>query len=191
MGLTALRLLQYARAAARLDGEGRLVLMEDQYRGLWNRGQIDEGLALLDEAVRLRRPGPYQVQAAIAALHARAASAGDTDWREIELLYRTLERLQPTPVVTLNRAVALSKAQGPEPALLLIEPLAKPLAGYFYFHGVRGAFLKDLGRHGEAREAFNRAVALASSAAEAAHIRLQIDRLSEHPLSDEGAPARP
>jgi RNA polymerase sigma-70 factor (ECF subfamily) len=177
MGLASLMLLQHARAAARFDANGLLVLLPDQDRGLWDRKLITEGLALIDKAVRHRRPGPYQVQAAIAALHARAARAEDTDWRQIELLYATLERMEPSPVVTLNRAVAVSKVHGPAAALAMIEPLAKELSGYFYFFGVRGAFLVELGRREEARVAFDRAIALANSAAEAAHIRLHLDRL--------------
>src|SRR5437879_11244505 len=104
MGLTALLLLQHARAEARLDNEGNIVLLEDQDRGRWNRPMIAEGLSLIDKAVRHQRRGPYQVQAAIAALHARAAKAEDTDWAHIDLLYGALERMQPSPVVTLNRA---------------------------------------------------------------------------------------
>jgi RNA polymerase sigma-70 factor (ECF subfamily) len=138
---------------------------------------INEGLALLDKALRHQRPGSYQIQAAIAALHARAARPQDTDWAEIELLYAALEGLQPSPVVTLNRAVAVSKVRSAADALAMIEPLAAPLAGYFYFHGIRGAFLQRLGRFGEARESFDRAIALASSTAEANHIRAQLDRL--------------
>ncbi len=185
MGLTSLMLLQHSRCVARLDADGQVILMEDQDRALWNRGMIEEGLALIDKAMRHARPGPYQVQAAIAALHARAATPGKTDWPQIELLYATLERLQPSPVVTLNRAVALSKVQGPAAALALIEPLAGKLSGYFYFHGVKGALLKDLGRLEEARDTYNRAIALANSPAEAAHIRLQLDRLMSG-----GAPAQ-
>jgi RNA polymerase sigma-70 factor (ECF subfamily) len=177
MGLTALLLLQHSRTPARLDGNGQIVLMEDQDRSLWNRTMIDEGLALIDKAVRHVQPGPYQVQAAIAALHVRAATPEETDWPQIELLYATLERLQPSPVVTLNRAVALAKVQGPAAALALIEPLAGKLSGYFYFFGVKGALLRDLGKIEEARDTYNRAIALANSAAEAAHIRLQLDRL--------------
>ena len=178
MGLAALLLLQHARAAARFDPDGSAVLLDDQDRTRWNRTQIAEGLALIDKAVRHRRPGPYQVQAAIAGLHARAVRATDTDWGEIELLYGTLERMQPSPVITLNRSVAVSKARGPAPALAMIEPLAGKLASYFYFHGARGAFLMELGREPEARIAFDRAIALANTPAEAAHIRLQIDRLT-------------
>ena len=140
---------------------------------------IAEGLALIDKAMRHRRPGPYQVQAAIAALHARAARPEDTDWAQIDLLYATLELLTPSPVVTLNRAVAISKVQGPAAALEMIEPLSEDLSGYFYFFGVKGAMLQKLGRNEEARVAFDRAIALANNAAEAAHIRGQIDRLTK------------
>jgi RNA polymerase sigma-70 factor (ECF subfamily) len=178
MGLLALMLLQHSRTAARLDGEGNIVLLEDQNRGLWNQELIGEGLAMVDKALRHRRPGPYQVQAAIAALHARAARAEDTDWNEIELLYGVLERLQPSPVVTLNRAVAVSKARGAEAALAMIEPLAEPLAGYFYFFGVKGALHLQLGQTEAARIAFDRAIALANTAAEVAHIRMHLDRLT-------------
>jgi RNA polymerase sigma-70 factor (ECF subfamily) len=179
MGLNALLLLQHARVPARLDAEGEIVLLEDQDRSLWDRGMIDEALALVDKALRHRRPGPYQVQAAIAALHARAARAEDTDWAEIDQLYATLERLQPSPVVTLNRAVAAAKVRGPAEALAMIEPLADKLSGYFHFFGVRGALLMQLGRTEEARVAFDRAIALANTAAEAAHIRLHLDRLQK------------
>jgi RNA polymerase sigma-70 factor (ECF subfamily) len=177
MGLLALMLLQHARAAARFDADGAIVLLEDQNRALWKRDKINEGLALLDKAIRHQKRGVYQVQAAIAALHARAARPEDTDWAQIELLYRALEEMQPSPVITLNRAVAVSKAQGPEAALALIAPLAERLDGYFYFHGVRGAFLSQLNRNAEAREAYGRAIALAQTPAEAAHIRQHLDKL--------------
>lgn len=178
MGLTALMLLKHARAAARFAADGAIVLLDDQDRSSWNRDMIGEGLALIDKAMRHRRAGPYQIQAAIDALHARAATPEDTDWAGIDALYAALEILQPSPVVTLNRAVAVSKARGPAEALAMIEPLANALGGYFYFFGARGAFLLQLGRHAEAREAFDRAISLANTAAEAAHIRCQIDRLS-------------
>ncbi len=177
MGLTALLLLQHARSEARFDRQGEIILLEDQDRSLWSGKAIKEGLALVDKAMRHRRPGPYQVQAAIAALHARAARADETDWSEIALLYRTLEHMQPSPVVTLNRAVAVAKVEGPAAALALIEPLEQRLAGYFHFHGVKGAFLFRLGRNTEARSAFDRAIALANTTAEAAHIRMNLDRL--------------
>ncbi len=182
MGLLALMLIQDARSAARFDEDGQIVLLEDQDRSLWNRKAIAEGLALIDKAMRHRRPGAYQVQAAIAALHVRAPSAAETDWVQIERLYVTLERLTPSPVVTLNRAVAVSKVEGPEAALALVEPLTERLAGYFHLHGLRGALLLELGRKAEAREAFDRAIALANTAAEAAHIRQHLDRLmADHP----------
>ena len=178
MGLTALLLLQHSRAAARFDADGAAILLEDQDRGLWDEKLIAEGLALLDKAMRHRRPGPYQVQAAIAALHVRAETAAETDWAGIDALYATLEVMTPSPVITLNRAVAVSKARGPAEALAMIEPLADALGGYFYFFGARGAFLLQLGRRAEAKEAFDRAISLANTAAEAAHIRGQIDRLT-------------
>ncbi|OHV84410.1 RNA polymerase sigma factor [Rhizobium sp. LCM 4573] len=177
MGLLALMLLQHSRAPARFDRQGQIVLLEDQDRNLWNRKLIDEALALLDKAIRHRQPGPYQIQAAVSALHARAARAEDTDWEEITLLYGMLEHIQPSPVVTLNKAVAISKLKGPEAALELIAPLAEKLDGYFYFHGVRGGLLMQLSRNAQAREAFDRAIALANSPAECAHIRQQIDKL--------------
>jgi RNA polymerase sigma-70 factor, ECF subfamily len=177
MGLVALLLLQHARAAARFDANGELVLLEDQDRTLWNQKLITEGVALIDKAMRHRRSGPYQVQAAIAALHSRAAKPADTDWAQIDLLYGALEVMQPSPVVTLNRSVAVSKVRGPEAALEMIDPLGERLSGYFHYFGVRGAFLIQLGRNDEARVAFDRAIALANTSAEAAHIRMHLDRL--------------
>ena len=179
MGLAALMLLQHARRPARFDAEGAVVLMENQDRSQWNPKMIAEGLALIDKAMRHRRPGPYQVQAAIAALHARAAQAEDTDWTEIQLLYAVLEQMAPSPVVTLNRAVAVMKVRGAEEALAMVEPLAARLSTYFHFHGLRGALLAELGRLDEAREAFGRAIALASSPADAAYIRQRLESLTQ------------
>jgi RNA polymerase sigma-70 factor (ECF subfamily) len=180
MGLLALMLLQHSRIAARFDADGQLVLLEDQDRSLWDRGLIDEALALIDKALRHQRSGPFLLQAAIAALHARAERYEDTDWATIDRLYATLEQLQPSPVVTLNRAVAVSKLEGAAAALEMLEPLAKPLDTYFYYYGVRGALLRDVGRNAEAREAFERAIALANSPAEAAHIRQHLDALARN-----------
>jgi RNA polymerase sigma-70 factor (ECF subfamily) len=177
MGLLALMLLQHARAGARFSADGVLILLEDQDRTLWDRGLITEGLVLVDKAMRHRRPGAYQIQAAIAALHARAPAFADTDWSGIELMYGALERIQPSPVVTLNRAVAVLQARGAEPALAMIEPLGEVLSGYFYFHGARGAMLDALGLREAARVAFDRAIALAGTPAEADHIRSRIERL--------------
>jgi RNA polymerase sigma-70 factor (ECF subfamily) len=187
MGLTALLLFQHSRTPARLDANGAIILLEDQDRSLWNRDMIAEGLVLIAKALRHHRPGPYQIQAAIAAVHAQAETPDQTDWNEIEQLYGVLEEMQPSPVVTLNRAVAVSKARGPQAALDMIEPLAKPLAGYFHFHGVKGAMLMQLGRNEEARVAFNCAIALANTPAEAAHIRQHLDRLARE--SSDGAAA--
>lgn len=179
MGLLALMLLQHSRLAARFDAAGNPILLDDQDRGLWKRAPIQEGLALIDKAMRARKPGPYQIQAAIAGLHAVADTPAETDWAEIDGLYAALEQHSPSPVVTLNRAVAVSKLRGPEAALAMIEPLAARLDKYFYFHGMRGAMLKELGRAKEAREAFNQAIALANSPAEAAHIRQHLDALAQ------------
>ncbi|MGU3359607.1 RNA polymerase sigma factor [Methylobacterium sp. M6A4_1b] len=178
MGLLALMLLQHARTPARFDAQGGIVLLDDQDRALWRGPMIAEGLALVDKAIRHRRPGPYQIQAAIAALHARAQRPEETDWSGIAALYEALERLQPSPVVRLNRAAAVGRAAGPEAGLALADPLARPLDGYFYFHGLRGALLMQLGRSAEAREAMGRAIALAGTPAEAAQIRAELDRLS-------------
>src|SRR4051794_35694804 len=186
MGLTALLLLQHARAAARFAADGTLVLLDDQDRNLWNQNLIAEGLALIDKAMRHRASGPYQIQAAIAALHARAATPDETDWVQIDLLYGALEIMQPSPGVTLNRAVGVSKLRGPAAALEMIEPLAARLQNYFHFFGVKGAFLMQLGRNDEARIAFDRAIALANTTAEAAHIRMHLDRL----MRDCGPPSK-
>jgi RNA polymerase sigma-70 factor (ECF subfamily) len=183
MGLAALMLLQQSRLAARFDADGEVILLEDQDRSLWDQKLISEGLALLDKAMRHNRPGPYQAQAAIAATHARAASAAETDWAGIEGLYLALERMQPSPVVTLNRAVAVAKLRGPGAALDLIAPLEPKLAGYFYFFGARASFLLQLGRGQEARADCDRAIALANTPAEAAHIRHQLDRLMAEKVS--------
>jgi len=188
MGLMALMLLQHARRPARLDAAGEIVLLEDQDRDLWDRGAIAEGLALIYKAMRHRRPGSYQIQAAIAALHARAGRAEDTDWAQIEALYASLERHQPSPVVTLNRAVAVSKTAGPAVALDMLAPLEGRLAGYAYYFGLKGALLLQLGRPGEAHAAFDRAIALADDPAQAAHIRGHLDRLSHQATEAEILP---
>jgi RNA polymerase sigma-70 factor (ECF subfamily) len=177
MGLLALMLLQHSRSEARFDAKGDIVLLEDQDRGRWRSKLIQEGVVLVEKAIRHQRTGQYLVQAAIAALHARAATFEETDWRGIDALYDTLERLTPSPVVTLNRAVAVSKSRGPQAALDMIDPLEPKLSNYFHFHGARGGLLLQLGRAKEARVAFDKAISLANTAAEAAHIRMHIDRL--------------
>ncbi|QPC86918.1 sigma-70 family RNA polymerase sigma factor [Mesorhizobium sp. NBSH29] len=178
MGLTALLLMQHSRTLARLDADNRIVLLQDQDRRLWNHAMIAEGGDLVRKARAMRRPGPYQIQSAIAAVHAEAPTAEDTDWAQIDQLYGVLQRVQPSPVIELNRAVAVAKLHGPAAALALVEPLGEHLLNYFHFYGVKAVLLKDLGRTEEAREAFNRALALANTAAEAEHIRMQIAGLS-------------
>jgi RNA polymerase sigma-70 factor (ECF subfamily) len=166
LGLLALELLHESRAATRFDGWGRLVRMRDQDRSRWDRDLIAEAVALLDRALAMRRPGPYQLQAAIAALHAEADTYAQTDWPQIRLLYDRLDRLAPSPVVRLNRAVATGFAVGPEAALAETDALGRELAGYRLYHAVRAELFDQLGRHDEARSANERALALATNPAE-------------------------
>jgi RNA polymerase sigma factor (sigma-70 family) len=166
LGLLALLLLHESRAAARFDGWGRLIRLADQDRDRWDKSLATEASALLDRAIALRNPGPYQVQAAIAALHAEAADYSQTDWKQIRLLYERLQRMTPSPVVQLNRAVATRYAVGPEEALAEVEPLAAELADYRLFHAVRAELLTAVGRNADARIANERALALAANPAE-------------------------
>ncbi len=164
LGLEALLLLQASRTQARTAADGSLVLLEEQDRGLWDHDLIERGVALLDRALALRRSGPYQLQAAIAALHASAARPEDTDWAQIALLYGELARLQCSPVVELNRAVAVAMAEGPAAGLELLDAL--PLERYHLFHAARADLLRRGGRLDEARAAYERALALATNQAE-------------------------
>jgi RNA polymerase sigma factor (sigma-70 family) len=166
LGLLALLLLHESRAKTRFDGWGRMVRLADQDRTQWNARLIGEATRLLDRALALRGPGPYQVQAAIAALHAQAPDYEGTDWAEIRLLYDRLQAMTPSPVVLLNRAVATRYVQGPEAALAEIASLAGELDGYRLFHALRAGLLAGLGREEEAREANERALALAANPAE-------------------------
>ena len=177
LGLLALALLQDSRRGARVDGAGDLVTLEDQDRGRWDRSEIDEGLVALDDALRRRRPGPYQVQAAIAACHARAASASATDWDEISLLYDRLLALVPTPVVELNRAVAVAMARGPAAGLALVDALVASgaLADYPLVDATRADLLRRLGRYREAADAYERAGGLARTDAERRFLRRRGD----------------
>jgi RNA polymerase sigma-70 factor (ECF subfamily) len=162
-GLLALMLLHDARRAARGTREGDLVRLEDQDRSLWDRAQIAEGAALVEKALRVPGlPTPYAVQAAIAALHAQADSYHDTDWRQIAGLYDVLMRLQPSPVIALNHAAAISMVDGPQAALNLVDSLAarEKLAGYHLLPAVRADLLAKLGRGQEARDAYREAIAL-------------------------------
>ncbi len=178
IGLLALMLLSDSRRDARVSVRGELVPLEEQDRSLWRRDQIDEGLALLDEALRLRAPGPYQVQAAIAAVHAHARTAQETDWAEIEALYSALLRSSPTPVIALNHAVAVAMSRGLEEGLALVDGLgvSGELAGYRLFHAARADLLRRLERPEEAAAAYERAIALTTNRVENAYLER---RLSE------------
>jgi RNA polymerase sigma factor (sigma-70 family) len=165
-GLLALMLLHESRAVTRFDGWGRLVRLTDQDRTRWDQPLIAEATRLLDQALAMRGPGPYQVQAAIAALHAEAKDYDSTDWRQIRLLYDRLQELTPSPVVLLNRAVATRYVAGPQAALAEIEPLAQELHEYRLFHALRAGLLTGLGHDDEARAANERALALAGNPAE-------------------------
>lgn len=166
LGLLSLLLLHESRAKARFDGWGRLIRLKDQDRAKWDKRLADEAAAHLDRAIAVRRAGPYQVQAAIAALHAQASAYEETDWRQIRLLYSRLQQLAPSPVVLLNRAVATRYAIGAEQALVEIEPLSADLDGYHLFHALRAALLAALGRDAEADQVRKRALELAANPAE-------------------------
>ena len=172
LGLLALMLLHDARRDARTAANGDLVLLEDQDRARWDRAQIDEGQAVLEQAVRAALPGPYQVQAAIAALHDTAARPGDTDWREIAALYGRLATLAPSPVVELNRAVAIAMADGPEAGLARLATLSGDdrLAGYPYFYAARADLLRRIGRWSEAADSYRIALEQTSNEVERAFL---------------------
>jgi RNA polymerase sigma factor (sigma-70 family) len=166
LGLLALLLFHESRAAARFDGWGRLIRLEDQDRRRWDAGLASEATGLLDRAIALRRPGPYQIQAAIAALHSAAPDYSTTDWRQIRLLYGRLQIMTPSPVVLLNLAVATRFAVGPEAALTELEAIAADLDDYRLFHAVRAELLAAVGRTADARDANERALALTANPAE-------------------------
>jgi len=179
-GLAALLTIQHARSRARFV-DGDLVLLRDQDRGLWDAAAIAEGERLIERAASLRRPGPYQLQAAIAAVHATGASWADTDWLQIALLYDELARFDPSPVVRLNQAVAQAQVLGPAESLRQLDGLAAPLADYHLFHATRAQLLSDLGRHDEAAAANRRALELTTNDAER---RLLTTRLHRRRLDD-------
>jgi RNA polymerase sigma-70 factor, ECF subfamily len=164
-GLLALMLLHDSRRDARSDAAGDLVVLEEQDRGRWNHAQIAEALPLVEEALR-GGAGPFALQAAIAAVHCQAARAEDTDWRQIVRLYDLLERLQPSPVVSLNRAAALAMVDGPAAALALVDGLATELDGYHLLHAARADLLRRLGSRAEAATSYRRALALVTNEAE-------------------------
>lgn len=168
LGLLALMLLHDSRRSARIDASGEIVLLQDQDRSLWDQAEIQQGLALLDRAMRLRAPGPFQIQAAISALHAQAATFDETDWRQIAALYGQLIRIEPSPVVNLNYAVALGMARGPLVGLMTMENLKldSALADYHLYYAARADLLRRAGEYDGARHAYQRALELAQTRAE-------------------------
>ena len=180
VGLLALMLLHDARRAGRVDAEGALVSLEEQDRSLWDQAGIEEGVSLLDAALRRREPGPYQVQAAIAACHATAREAGATDWVEIAALYRELARMVPSPVIELNRAVAVAMADGPDAGLRIVESLAASgtLDGYHLLPATRADLLRRLERDAEAADAYREALALAATDAERQYLSRRLEETS-------------
>jgi RNA polymerase sigma-70 factor (ECF subfamily) len=179
IGLLSLMLLQESRRAARTSPSGELILLEDQDRSLWDREQIAEGLALLEQALKSHRFGSYTLQAAIAAVHAEAKSVAATDWRQIVALYDQLLRIQPSPVVQLNRAVAIAMRDGPEAGLALIDALLDhgELANYYLAHSARADMYRRLGRTAEARSSYEKALALTQQEPERQFLQERIRQL--------------
>jgi RNA polymerase sigma-70 factor (ECF subfamily) len=179
LGLVALMLFHDARRETRAGPEGELVLLEDQDRSRWDRAQIDEGQVLLDRAMRMRRIGPYQLQAAIAAIHDDAAASGETDWPQIAALYRVLGEMSPSPVVELNRAVAVAMADGPAVGLAIVDRIAAAgqLEDYPYLHSTRADLLRRLERKADAAIAYRRAIELTANAPERAFLTRRLDEL--------------
>jgi RNA polymerase sigma-70 factor (ECF subfamily) len=182
-GLLGLMLLHESRRAARTVADGELVLLADQDRSLWNRDQVEEGCALVQRALSSRRFGPYTLQGAIAAVHAEAADAASTDWAQIVGLYHVLARVEPSPVVELNRAVAVAMRDGPAAGLALIDPLLAggELGDYHLAHAARADLCRQLGRTAEAREAYERALALARLEPERRFLRRRIAEVDAEP----------
>lgn len=177
LGLLALMLLHDSRRAARIGPMGEVVLLADQERHLWHRAQIEEGLSLLDTALALGAPGPYQLQAAISALHATAASYADTDWRQIEALYAELMRRQPSSVIAVNHAVAFGMAHGASQGLRVLFGLYEQAAGYYPYHAALAHFLAETGQREAAADAYRRAADLCSNAGERAYFENCIRKL--------------
>lgn len=179
-GLLALMLLQESRRGARTSPNGDLVLLENQERSLWNRELIGEGVALVERALKSRRFGPYTLQAAIAAVHSEASSSTTTDWAQIVALYSLLAQVEPSPVIELNRAVAIAMRDGPQAGLKLIDPLlAADLAEYQLAHSARAELCRRLGRKAEARASYERALALARLEPERKFLQKRLQELSE------------
>lgn len=182
LGLLALMWLQRARAGGRFDERGALVLLPDQDRQLWDAPMIAEGTQLLRKAAALREPGPYQLQAAIVACHSEARSFDETDWPQIVALYDILLAFQPSPVIRLNRAIALAQVAGAAAGLREVDSLADSLTGYHLFHATRGRFLVELGRYEQARAAELKAARLTENPGEQALLahRLQRPSVADH-----------
>jgi RNA polymerase sigma-70 factor (ECF subfamily) len=180
LGLLALMLLIHARRHARATREGDLIILEEQDRSLWDQAEIAEGLALLDRALAARRRGPYQIQAAINALHAQAQSADATDWRQIALLYDALAAIAPSPVVALNHAAAVAMADGPLAGLALLNDpaLAFALRDYLHYHSARADLLRRAGRAAEAATAYQQALALCHNQVERRYLERRLKQLS-------------
>jgi RNA polymerase sigma-70 factor (ECF subfamily) len=178
MGLLALVLLTESRRAARTTPDGDLVLLADQDRGRWDRALIAEGQALVRRCLERNAPGPYQLQAAIAAVHSDAPTAAATDWRQIVTLYNQLGAMTANPIAALNRAVAVAEVDGPVVGLAEIDRLAEALDGYHAFHAARAELLRRLGRSGESRAAYHRAIGLAGNPAERAYLTRRRDQLA-------------
>lgn len=185
MGLLALMLLHDSRREARMTANGELVLLDEQDRSLWNRAQIEEGLRMVDQALRLRRIGPYQLQAAIAALHAQASRPEETDWKQIAALYRELSVLQPSAVVALNHAVAVALSDGLMQGLELIDRIGASgeLVSYHLYHAARADLLRRLGRHHEAAEAYHRALSLTANVVEQRYLRRRLRELQSFTMT--------
>jgi RNA polymerase sigma-70 factor (ECF subfamily) len=176
-GLLALMLLHDSRRAARLAQTGELILLDQQDRSLWDRAKIQEGITLLDEALALRNLGPYQVQAAISALHAEASTAEATDWHQIAMLYETLSRMTPSMVVEVNRAVALGMARGAQIGLEMLLRLQNQAAGFYPYHAARADLLRRTGQREAASDAYQRALELCGNNAERAYLQRRLDEL--------------
>jgi RNA polymerase sigma-70 factor (ECF subfamily) len=183
MGLLALMLLHDARREARVGPAGEMVLLEEQDRSRWDRGKISEGTGLMERALQMKQPGPYQIQAAISALHAQAARAEDTDWPQIAALYHELMKLTPSPVIELNRAVALAMADGPLKGLKLLDQpiLQKELSDYYLFHAARADLLRRAGRMHDARDAYTQALDLCQNERERAFLKSRLVEVTEAP----------
>jgi RNA polymerase sigma-70 factor (ECF subfamily) len=180
LGLLALMLLHDSRRDARLSQAGELIPLQEQDRALWHRGQIYEGVKLVEQALRAGAAGPFQLQAAIAAVHAEAETADETDWHQITALYRILKKQNPTPVVALNHAVAVSMSDGLEKGLALMDELgaATDLDSYYLYHAARADVLRRMNRHAEALDAYGRAIELTTNRVELAYMRRRIEEIT-------------